>query len=199
MTRSIKLIKSIANNLKKQIEEEYTDEKKSWAAANFLIACTFFVLLVFGSYIGYWGLIDNKAADLKLFPQAFFAYGFAKLLPLPWCFIAWLLFILLQIYTNSVDQMQLTFGYFIGIALAIWLINKTSWQFWILAPIVVHLTGLLFLASFQAFHGANLIEYLGIAQALSQDSILIELITIYPIILIFKQINKLLDWCRYLE
>ncbi len=177
------------------------NEAKTWQIANLLLSITFFILLSLSSYVGGWGLVKpTELDDLRFFPQAFLVYSFSKLLPLPWLLTCWGTFLILKIYQNPQTVFSdITTGYYFALFVPILVLNRGPLWSWILAPISLHFFAALCFAATELLTTGNLADFITKFTALSTQTILWELILVYPLVLLSGQINKLFNWFRHLE
>lgn len=178
------------------------EQLKPWQGANFLLCLTFALFLSISSFIGNWGLRGVDANQLCLFPQAFVTYLFSRTMPLYWLLIGWITFLLLSCCCNWLYLDDLNFGYFLGLGLAITIIQKNKWPLWILAPIAIHLSGVLYMNLAELFinsRNLSLNEYLTLLSAFSKSSLGYEMLSVYPLAFLSIQLNKLINCFRMLE
>lgn len=161
--------------------------KTVWQGANCLLAIAIFLGLFISCFVGEWGLIN---AERQIFWPSVLIYFSAKLLSLRWLFGIWFCLAILVFYL----PINYPF-YFIGLILAIFLINQKPWPWWFFAPIAVHLIGIL---SF-VFIDNDLFETAYKFNSLSKYSLIAELIMVYPLAFLGVLFSRFLDWFRYFE
>jgi hypothetical protein len=182
------------------MSEEAANDGKYWYAADFLIAVTYLSFFYVSSFIGSWGLLQNPMHELKVFAGAFLGYVIARTLPLPWALGVWGAYVGLLVFLGSFPNFYTyTFGYFLGLGFAILLLKNKRWPFWVLAPVAVHSAGLIYLFCFGLLNGETTNSLWQKVFSLSGHSLPIELLTIYPLLWLADQLNKLFVWFRLLE
>jgi hypothetical protein len=128
-------------------------------------------------------------------------YLFSSFIPVRTVLLAVTTFILITLCFSGAfgTNTLLVSGYLFALLIAGFLLKKLIWPLRILAPLAIHLIGAIGLAICFKIEKLSLAEYINALKVLSLNSLIAELLLIYPLSLLSDRLGKLLNWCKFFE